>query len=434
MFFTPDRPISEPSRLVGRDALIASLNRLLAHSGQHVFLFGPKGIGKTSVVSCLSAARFDRATYQTATQTTTFGALFKEILNDLQIRPEVKTESSSGKKISISLKDLFARDTKLSVTSETFHADVSDPNEVRRHLHTIKGNVLVVIDNLEKVEDKRVRTALLEAIANLSKLLSDSASNNIYKIVLVGTAYDIASFIPRHHSLNRIYRSYEVSPVSIKDLMGLLEVAQTGGHIEFEPALVRHFAELSLGYPYFVQAIGSRIEERLAGFDDQYSALAPWQAADTPPAQVDWQTFIASLRSGCEEQVLFYRQMYGMMTSRKTSKENRLVFSLADHIVGSNRSPSATSMLIDEFVPLLARELRMSSEEARQLCSEMDRKKQYIYLSSGRVGFVEPVLIPFLRASLEYQRRRWQSPMIDHPELPLLLPRLDAVRARSKLQ
>ena len=419
MFFTPDKPISELSLLVGRDGLIASLNRELALSGKHVFLFGPKGIGKTSVVSCLSAAKFDRATYQTATQTTTFGSLFREILNDLQVKPEVRFEASRGTRVS--LRDLFVRDAKSSVTTETFHADVSDPNEVRRYLHTIEGNVLIVIDNLEKVDNHRRRAELFEALANLSKLLTDSAANHTYKIVLVGTAYDIASFIPRHHSINRIYRCHDVAPVSVGDLAHLLLVAEAAGRIQFEPAIIRHFAELSLGYPFFVQAIGSRIEEQLRSFEPE-DAEQLWQEIEAPPLHVDWQIFIAALRFVCEEQVLFYRQMYGMMTTRRQSKENRLVYCLADHIIDSNRSSSSVAMPVDAFFPLLAAELRISAEQARRLCSEMNRKGQYIFISSDRIGFIEPVLIPFLRASLEYQRRKWQRPMLDHPELPLPLP------------
>jgi uncharacterized protein len=48
-YLTPARPISDPAYLRGRDRALRQIDRAFNSPGKHVFIFGDRGVGKTSL-------------------------------------------------------------------------------------------------------------------------------------------------------------------------------------------------------------------------------------------------------------------------------------------------------------------------------------------------------------------------------------------------
>ena len=54
---TPSTAIEDPHRLFGRDNMLKTIERSLNSEGRHVFIYGDKGVGKTSLAK--TAARLN---------------------------------------------------------------------------------------------------------------------------------------------------------------------------------------------------------------------------------------------------------------------------------------------------------------------------------------------------------------------------------------
>jgi energy-coupling factor transporter ATP-binding protein EcfA2 len=48
-YLTPARPISDPQYLKGRERALTQIERAFNSPGKHVFIFGDRGVGKTSL-------------------------------------------------------------------------------------------------------------------------------------------------------------------------------------------------------------------------------------------------------------------------------------------------------------------------------------------------------------------------------------------------
>lgn len=47
--FSPSQEIRDPDRLIGRERDLTQIRRALASPGRHVFIYGERGVGKTSL-------------------------------------------------------------------------------------------------------------------------------------------------------------------------------------------------------------------------------------------------------------------------------------------------------------------------------------------------------------------------------------------------
>ena len=56
--FTPAQPINSIEHLIGRDKLLDDAQNALLSAGRHLFVFGDRGVGKTSLAQ--TAAFFDK--------------------------------------------------------------------------------------------------------------------------------------------------------------------------------------------------------------------------------------------------------------------------------------------------------------------------------------------------------------------------------------
>lgn len=54
MAFTPNRPIDLPEFLAGRIPLLRTMKDAIGTRGQHVILYGDRGIGKTSIAHVMA--------------------------------------------------------------------------------------------------------------------------------------------------------------------------------------------------------------------------------------------------------------------------------------------------------------------------------------------------------------------------------------------
>ncbi|MDX6679996.1 MAG: hypothetical protein QOG94_35, partial [Solirubrobacteraceae bacterium] len=189
--FTPGTPVGRLDMLAGRMPQLTDIVSAVSMAGQHVGLYGERGVGKTSLANVV-AQFFDNATRREHYRT---------------VRVNCSTEDT--------FESLWANVfAELDVVLDE-HRGLS-PELVRRQLDALDSPVLIVLDELDRVEDDGALTALADTI----KTLSDHAITST--IVLVGVARSIGELVGEHASIVRALVQIEMPRMSSSELAEIL--------------------------------------------------------------------------------------------------------------------------------------------------------------------------------------------------------------------
>ena len=207
--FSPSAPIDKKALFAGRASQILEAINAFHQRGQHAVIFGERGVGKTS----LSNVLLEILGPQVATpacgpincdQTTTFESLWQTIFKEMPLSSErvsngFTTETNSEKG---SLADLLP--------------GKPTPDAIRAILQRIDKSV-IVIDEVDRINDRSTTTLLADTIKNLSDHSVDST------IVLAGVADSVDTLISEHESVQRALVQIRMPRMSETELFEIVE-------------------------------------------------------------------------------------------------------------------------------------------------------------------------------------------------------------------
>lgn len=221
--FTPGAPVGRLDMLAGRMAQLTDVVSAVSMRGQHVGLYGERGVGKTSLATVLAEYFSDagRSALQTVvvncSTDDTFSTLWQNVYAEIGIEEE---------------------DDELS------------PESTRRKLQTLSPPALIVIDELDRLEDDDVLTALADTI----KTLSDHAVAST--LVLVGVARSIGELVGEHASIVRALVQIEMPRMTMSELAEILSTGCQRAGLTAMPDAVHDITALSEGLPHYTHLLG----------------------------------------------------------------------------------------------------------------------------------------------------------------------------------
>lgn len=236
--FTPGAPVSKLDMLSGRFDQLQDIIQQLSSAGKHVALYGERGVGKTSLVNVLAEA-FNkiegkdsyRAVVVNCNSADTFRSIWRSVFLDLQVDID-----------------------DLDVQAFT-------PEGIRRFLQSRDRPIIVVLDELDRLEDDDALTALSDTIKTLSDHVVDS------KIILVGVASSISELVGEHESIGRALAQIGMPRMSHSELGSILASGGERAGLTMDPAVVREIVSLSEGLPHYTHLLGLKSGERAAKDD-----------------------------------------------------------------------------------------------------------------------------------------------------------------------
>lgn len=246
--FTPGAPIDDLELFAGRIPQAQDVVNAAAQKGQHVGLYGERGVGKTSLANILShlfqatdlpSFRPAKVNCQTDDD---FSSLWRNIVRELGVQLEGDQHAVS-------------------------------PDDVRYTLAPLQPPALIVIDELDRLEDDDALTLLADTI----KALSDHAVAST--LVLVGVAQSIGDLIGEHESISRALVKVHMPRMLLAELRELLEKGCERAGITATDEAVDHITILSRGLPHFTHLLGLHAGQRVVADDRTEITLADVIAA-----------------------------------------------------------------------------------------------------------------------------------------------------------
>jgi Cdc6-like AAA superfamily ATPase len=265
--FTPGAPVDSLSIFAGRLEQVKDVVNAVAQRGQHVVLYGERGVGKTSLANVLQAIFADRnmgsldCVRVNCGTTDEFYGIWRKIFRELDL-PE------NG------------------LTPVT-------PDDIRYVLRELESKALIVIDELDRLEDDDTITLLADTI----KTLSDHSVPST--LVLVGVADSIDDLVGDHRSIERALTQVLMPRMSEAELSEIIDKGCSQLDLTPDSAARKRIARLSEGLPYYTHLLALHASQR-AIMDDRVEVL---------PADVD-----AAISAGVEKAQASIRSSYQAAT------------------------------------------------------------------------------------------------------------------------
>jgi Cdc6-like AAA superfamily ATPase len=318
---TPSHPILTRELLYGRDGELADIVDCLRLSGGTPFVFGNRGVGKTSLartaaqevcgsdrepiyVPCAPSAEALTLLREVAISLANLAIGLKGRSRDFQIEASLGI-SASG----------FSPTVKFATKVEKAEApQVSDINEAIR---IIKGfdaivpkssSTVVVLDEMEEMDEKTKKD-----MAFFVKQIGDQ--NIETRFVLVGIADDVHQLIGAHQSVPRYLRNIELGPLRPQELMDIVKDAAEELRVTIPEDILFRIAIIGNGYPHFAHLMGLAL-------------LA--EAIASGAAEITEAVYRQGLQRAVRQSLLELRSSYEAATQRGSDTYRDVIWTMAD--------------------------------------------------------------------------------------------------------
>jgi Cdc6-like AAA superfamily ATPase len=226
--FTPGAPIDRLALFGGRMTQIIEVINTVGQRGQHVILYGERGVGKTSLVNVLSEIFTDR---------------------NLRAISAVKINCNTNDDYSSLWTSIFRELAGPDEPSVDPSEMPSEPEKVRYALEHLAHDWLIVIDELDRLENDEA----LSLLADTVKTLSDHSVG--VTLVLVGVADSIDELIGDHQSVERALTQVQMPRMSVDELKEIVDKGTKQLSLKVEPEAKLRIARLSEGLPHYTHLL-----------------------------------------------------------------------------------------------------------------------------------------------------------------------------------
>lgn len=336
--FTSD-VIKDPKRFVGRGDLLRDALRALNSKHGLIAVYGKRGVGKSSLVRQLQQlALGDYQLLQEAglyhlvpERPRTYLTVYYQCDSAIQNAEGLLRRLTNDQDAEDGLLRLVPNDGKELIEFTRTRgvnagADLKVVNwgiegiEASKYVKTAAGDVTQTFRNFvtaivaHQVKQRAKRDGLLIMLdefdviqdkATIGSLIKSLSSETV-KFCISGIAQDIASLVDDHQSIQRLLEegSLLVKPMPIAEAIAIIERAEAlyDEELLFHLDVKRAIAEVSSGYPYFVQLLGKACVAKANEFGQDVITLTIWnnllnevkQGLAFPPLESKYQKAIGS--------------------------------------------------------------------------------------------------------------------------------------------
>lgn len=269
---SPAHPIQSVEHLLGRDSELQRIEQALFATGRHVFIYGDRGVGKSSLAAT-AAVQYQSSDagpiFTGGSSDDTFRSVIANVAAKAISRSRVdsmKTSSSSGiewrglrlgEAVEVTPLDIAARIGSISDAAELL-AEVA-----KRH----SAKPIVVVDEFDAISSAEERNKF----AHLLKHLGDQGTN--LKFVFTGIATSLHELLGAHLSSHRQLEQVELHRLPWEARRAIVERASDAFGLDIDDNVNWRIAMISDGYPYYVHLITERMLWAAWNEEEQVNSL-----------------------------------------------------------------------------------------------------------------------------------------------------------------
>ncbi len=328
---------------------------VLNQPGEHVVLYGERGVGKTSIANVIADIIMHR------------GGGYEAL--------SVRVNCNTNDNFKTIWRKVF-RELGIEIPDEWKYAS-PDPDDLRYMLSKVDPPKLIVLDEFDRIEDDEA----LSLMADTIKALSDHRTAS--KLVIVGVADSIDQLIGEHESIQRGISEVHVPRMDYEDCVRIV----VGGLEKLDLAIVdaaqTRIARLSEGLPHYVHWLAQKAAQRAVADDRTVLTVLDVEAATEESTKrhslvKEYQTAIQSPRRNN----LFSRVLASCALAEKNL--------LGQFTSSAVREPMSRIMGRRYEIPAFARHLaEFTEEEHGSVLKKEGSERKYTY------RFRNPLMQPF---------------------------------------
>jgi archaellum biogenesis ATPase FlaH len=317
---TPSSSIKTPERLFGRQRNLTTIDRALNSPGRQIFIYGDRGVGKTSLALTAAYLHTHSGTapiHVMCGTTSTFSQVM-HAMGSSAIPIENRVEgSATGGGLKLTAANIggveIARGNK-PLPNIVAPQSLNEALDLVRYVASKRRErVVIVIDEMERLAGGDERVKFAEFIKNSSEI-----ADNV-RFIFCGIAHDVTELLESHPSAGRILETIKLERLNHSDLWQI--ITAVGGKLGVEvqrEALVR-IGQISDGFPHYVHLIGESMFWSM--FDDSDSVTK------SGPAH-----FKAGIEGALQRTEAVLRHQYDRATqkTRNTADYEEALWALAD--------------------------------------------------------------------------------------------------------
>ena len=261
--YTPYRPINSLELFSGRKEEVIRLIEHMNTPGQHILLYGDRGVGKTSLANILAIVLKQVADgiliEKRCDSTDTFASIVAKPLTgvgvDVNLSATQRQKTVSGE-LEAGIQLIKGKANTEKSTIDTFNGIGEQANSPAWVAEKLKDtSALFIIDEV----DALVANSDRRKIAELIKHLSDAGSP--FKIMIVGISETAEKLTGGHPSVHRCLKETKLNRMSEEELAEIVTNGSEKLDLDFEEQAIRAIENLSAGYPHFTHLLALKCAE-----------------------------------------------------------------------------------------------------------------------------------------------------------------------------
>ncbi|HXB02778.1 MAG TPA: AAA family ATPase [Opitutaceae bacterium] len=243
--FTPSSPVDDIDLFAGRQKEVQKIVGAIGQKGQHVVIFGERGVGKTSLTNVLSeileliAPSDEYVIRVNADSSSTPASLWRSVLREVPL-------ATARKKVGFSNEQEVQDET--GTLADKIPDDVS-PEEIRHLFQTLDSKFVIIFDELDRVKIKKTVASLSDTI----KALSDHAV--AVTLILVGVADSVEDLVQNHPSIERALVQIQMPRMTKAEGQELVTRGLKKFGMNIEDGALERIARLSQGLPHYTHLL-----------------------------------------------------------------------------------------------------------------------------------------------------------------------------------
>lgn len=240
--FTPSAPVDTKDLFSGRLEQIRTVINGITQRGQHVIIFGERGVGKTSLANVihdyLPTQEGIISVKVNCDVNMTFETLFKTVLEEISL--EFKKPGTG----------FNAEDkTETYNLGDSVKKDDINPNKLRYIFKSLGKHSIVIIDEFDRIDEQKVKNIIADTIKNFSDYSVDAT------FVLVGVADSVDTLISGHQSIERALVQVKMPRMSVGELEQVVDNGLKKLDLLIDPEAKRRIINLSQGLPHYTHLL-----------------------------------------------------------------------------------------------------------------------------------------------------------------------------------